>query len=352
MPYELGHRLVIGIASSALFDLTDSDAYFRAHGEEAYRTYQAGRIDETLGPGVAFGFIRKLLGLNDLRPDDPLVEVIVLSRNDPSTGLRVMRSIEAHGLAISRAIFTQGESPYEYIGALSMSLFLSGQEQSVRDAMAAGFPAGLVLASADSGRDDDTVRVALDFDGVIASDESEQVFQSGGGLPAFHQHEVEKRTVPLARGPLSEFLRDLNMIQSVEREHRQTNPDYQPRLRVSIVTARNAPSHERAVNTLEEWGVTVNDAFFLGGIDKGTILQVMRPDIYFDDQRGHLESTSRHAASVHIPYGIANERPATTASANRVGPAVASGEAPQPESQATDTATGRIVSRSIENITT
>lgn len=309
MPYELGHRLVIGIASSALFDLTESDAYFEANGEAKYRKYQADRIDDTLGPGVAFGFIRKMLGLNDLRMGDPLVEVIVLSRNDPSTGLRVMRSIEAHGLPISRAIFTQGESPYEYIGALSMSLFLSGQEQSVHDAMVAGFPAGLVVESSSATRDDDTVRVALDFDGVIASDESERVFQDGGGLSAFRQNEVEKRTVPLERGPLSEFLRDLNMIQEIEHTRLRANPDYRTRLRVSIVTARNAPAHERAVNTLEEWGVTVNDAFFLGGIDKGAVLKVMRPDIYFDDQKGHLESTSKYAASVHIPYGIANERP-------------------------------------------
>lgn len=100
----------------------------------------------------------------------------------------------------------------------------------------------------------------------------------------------------------------MNLIQEVEREHARKHPSYLPRLRVSIVTARNAPAHERAVNTLGEWGVTGNDAFFLGGIDKGRILQVMRPDIYFDDQRGHLDSTTEHAASVHIPYGIANER--------------------------------------------
>lgn len=312
MPYELGHRLVIGIASSALFNLTESDAYFKASGEALYRRYQADRIDDRLDPGVAFGFVRKLLGLNDLRPGDPLVEVIVLSRNDPSTGLRVMRSIEAYGLPISRAIFTQGEAPYEYIDALSMSLFLSGQEESVRDAMAAGFPAGLVVNSARSERDDDIVRVALDFDGVIASDESERVFQGGGGLSAFHENEVANRAVPLERGPLGEFLRDLNLIQGIEQAHSKGNPDYQPRLRVSIVTARNAPAHERAVNTLDEWGLTVNDAFFLGGIDKGAILQVMRPDIYFDDQKSHLESTSKHAASVHIPYGVANERVADT----------------------------------------
>lgn len=308
MAYELGHRLVIGIASSALFDLADSHAFFTENGEDAYRAYQKERIADTLQPGIAFGFIRKLLALNDLRPGDPLVEVIVLSQNDPETGLRVMRSIEAHGLAISRAVFTQGEAPYEYIGALSMSLFLSSHEENVRAAMAAGFPAGLMVDSTAAGRDDDVVRVALDFDGVIADDESERIYQGGGGLRDFHRNEDEKRAVPLRRGPLAEFLRDLNMIQDIERERQNADPSYSPRMRVSIVTARNAPALERPITTLAEWGVAANDAFFLGGIDKGAILQVMKPDIFFDDQKGHLESTARYAASVHIPYGVANER--------------------------------------------
>lgn len=318
MAYRLDSRLVIGIASSALFDLADSDAYFHEHGEDHYRKYQSDRIDEVLEPGVAFGFIRKILGLNDLRPGDALVEVIILSQNDPSTGLRVMRSVEAHGLPISRAVFTQGEAPYEYISAFSMSLFLSGQEESVRAAMSMGLPAGLVVDSDSMASDDDTVRVALDFDGVVASDESERIYQGDGGLTAFQENEVAKRAVALEAGPLSEFLRDLNLIQSVERERYASDKTYRPRLRVSIVTARNAPAHERAIHTLEEWGVTVNDAFFLGGIDKGSVLEVMRPDIYFDDQASHLESTSRYAASVLIPYGIANEKPGVSHEAQTI----------------------------------
>lgn len=142
MPYELDNRLVIGIASSALFDLTESDAYFRKNGESAYRKYQDERLDDPLDPGVAFGFIRQLLKLNSLRPADPLVEVIILSRNDPSTGLRVMRSIQHHDLPITRAIFTRGASPFEYISALKMSLFLSADDQSVRAALRRGFLPG------------------------------------------------------------------------------------------------------------------------------------------------------------------------------------------------------------------
>lgn len=307
MAYDLLNKLVIGVASSALFDLTDSNAFFEANGEAAYRKYQADRIDDVLDPGVAFGFIKKLLGLNKQRPEDPLVEVIILSQNDPSTGLRVMRSVESHRLPITRAVFTQGEAPYAYIGAFSMSLFLSARGDHVRAAMALGFPAGLVVESATAASDDDTVRVALDFDGVIASDEAERIYQSAGGITAFQANEVAKRTVPLGDGPLREFLKDLNMIQETEAQHASEDDEYKPKLRVSIVTARNAPAHERAVNTLDEWGVTVNDAFFLGGIDKGTVLEVMRPDIYFDDQQSHLDSTSRYAASVLIPYGITNE---------------------------------------------
>lgn len=53
----------------------------------------------------------------------------------------------------------------------------------------------------------------------------------------------------------------------------------------------------------------MNDAFFLGGIEKGPILEVLKPHIYFDDQRLHL--TAGSVPSVHIPFGIRNaEEPA------------------------------------------
>lgn len=308
MPYELDNRLVIGVASSALFDLEESDAYFLEHGEDAYRVYQDERIDDQLRPGVAFPFIQRLLGLNDLRPEDPLVEVIVLSKNDPNTGLRVMRSIASHGLPMTRAVFTRGRSPHEYIPAFDMSLFLSGSERDVRSAIAAGFPAGQVLPSAmnDDEEDGGTLRVAFDFDGVLGDDESEKVFQGAGGLDAFQKHEVEHRGEPVGPGPLKELLVDLTMIQQLERRRLDSNPQYLPRLRISIVTARNAPAHDRAVFTLMSWGVTVDDAFFLGGIDKARVLKVMKPHLYFDDQHGHLTSAAQHAASVHVPYGISN----------------------------------------------
>ncbi|ETF04122.1 5'-nucleotidase [Advenella kashmirensis W13003] len=309
MPYDLDNRLVIGVASSAVFDLTDSDAVFKRDGEEAYRKFQAQNLNTPLPKGIAFPFIKRLLSLNDLRPDpeDPLVEVILLSRNDPDTGLRVMKTIEHYGLGITRAIFMQGKSPYEYIPSLNISLFLSGNKSDVDEAIKSGYPAGHVLDSKfDDDEEDKALRIAFDFDGVLASDESESIMQASG-LSDFHAHEVANVMNTHSPGPLQEFLIRVSKIQSIEEEFKKLNPDYENRLRVSLVTARNAPSHERALNTLKNWGVMTNDAFFLGGIAKKHVLGVLKPHIFFDDQSAHLELTSSLVPSVHIPFGITNK---------------------------------------------
>lgn len=310
MPYDLESRLVVGVASSAVFDLRESDEVFRRDGEEQYRRYQEEKLNEPLGKGIAFSFIRRLLSLNDLSEDpvnDPLVEVILLSRNDPDTGMRVMKSISHHELGMTRAIFMQGMAPYEYIPALSISLFLSANASDVRAAIAANLPAGQVLDSAivddvnDSG-----LRIAFDFDGVLADDEAESVMHNTKDLNKFHEHEVGKNNQPLGPGPLQKFLIRVAKIQSIEEARRKADSSYKNRLRISLVTARNAPSHERALNTLKSWGVMPNDAFFLGGIDKMKVLGVMKPHIFFDDQSGHLAGAATVAPSVHIPFGIKN----------------------------------------------
>ncbi|WP_417583703.1 5'-nucleotidase [Nitrincola sp.] len=307
MPYELENRLVIGVASSAVFDLSESDAVFRSDGEEEYRKYQEKNLDVPLPKGIAYPFIKRLLALNDLDSSDPLVEVVLLSRNDPDTGLRVMKTIEHYGLGMTRAIFMQGRSPYEYIPALNIALFLSGHKPDVEAAISLGHPAGQVLDSKfDDDENDKTLRIAFDFDGVLAGDESESVMQASG-LTAFHDHEVKNVMQPHNPGPLKEFLVRISKIQSAEESYKKQNPDYENRIRVSIVTARNAPSHERALKTLKSWGVMANDAFFLGGIEKGRVLGVLKPHIFFDDQPGHLKSTSAVVPSVHIPFGVTNQ---------------------------------------------
>lgn len=305
MPFELSNLLVIGVASSALFDLTASDAVFREHGERRYREYQEDHLDTPLTPGTAFGFIKRLLSLNDLAAQ-PLVEVIVLSRNDPETGLRVMRSIDRHGLGITRAIFTQGRAPYAYMGALNMSLFLSQNPHDVREALQLGFAAGQVLGSPAADGEGTELRIAFDFDGVLADDSSERVMQAQG-LSAFHAHEIAHHDQPLPEGRLSDFLRGINRIQDIEESHLVAHPGYRRRVHVSIVTARSAPAHERVVRTLRSWGLRVNDAFFLGGIEKAGVLRVLKPHVFFDDQLHHLRAAADEIPSVHVPFGIVND---------------------------------------------
>lgn len=304
MAYSLDDTLVIGISSSALFDLTASDAVFRQHGEAAYREYQAKNLDSTLQPGAAFSFIKRLLSLNTLSNDGPpLVEVIILSRNDPETGLRVMQSIMSHGLPITRAIFTQGQAPYKYMDALHMSLFLSANSADVKEASDMGLPAGQVVGQPEIDTEGTDLRVAFDFDGVISDSSSEQIFQRDG-LKSFHENEALHADQPLEEGSLAGLLRALNRIQQVEETLKKDNPAHMQRLRIAIVTARNAPAHERVVTTLKERGLHVNDVFFLGGIEKSRILHVLRPHIFFDDQKGHFEGATNHIPCVHIPLGM------------------------------------------------
>ena len=310
---DLERALVVGVASSALFDFYSSDAVFRRDGEQKYREYQRDHLGDALAPGVAFPFIRRLLALNDLSGDERLVEVVVLSRNDPETGLRVMRSVEHHGLDITRAIFMQGRSPYRFMEPLRMSLFLSANEADVREAIRMGFAAGRVVGrAADDGRavDDDggtDLRIAFDFDGVLADDSSERIYQEGT-LEAYQANESALADVPLPKGPLAAFLEKINHIQRIEDAKHNADPGgYERRVRVAVVTARSAPAHERAINSIHQWGLRVNDAFFLGGIDKGPVLGVLQPHIFFDDQRRHVDTASRSTPSVHIPFGELNE---------------------------------------------
>jgi len=310
MAHELAGRLVIGVASSALFDLEESNAVFEDKGEAAYRDYQGVHIDETLAPGVAFPFIKRLLSLNDLADqDDPLVEVIVLSRNDPDTGLRVMRSIQAHKLPITRAVFMQGRSPYRFMPAFSMSLFLSANEKDVKEAVDAGLAAGRILPSPAVDDDPtDDLRIAFDFDGVLATDESETVMQTQG-LQAFRDHESANRATAHSPGLLKPLLEGINRIQDHEEARKLAEPAYRVRLHAALVTARNAPAHERAIVSLKTWGVRVNDAFFLGGLEKADVLKILKPHIFFEDQEKNLKLAAEVVPSVHIPFGAINESP-------------------------------------------
>lgn len=310
MPFPIEEKLVIGVASSALFDLSDSHQVYLDEGPEAYRSHQARQRDVILARGVAFPFIRRFLSLNRCFPQQAPVEVVLFSRNSPETGLRVMRSIAHYGLDISRAVFMSGKSPYPYLPAFNTALFLSANEEDVKSAIAVDYPAGLVLPSAIADEEDDIeLRVAFDFDGVIADDESETVYKRNNDLGEFHAHETLHMARPHQPGPLAGMFRKLAMLQQLEHDAQQADPDYRRIVRIAIITARSAPAHERVVTTLGSWGVSADETFFLGGMDKARVLSVFKPHIFFDDQLTHLKSGAGGTIPmVHVPFGVANRR--------------------------------------------
>jgi 5'-nucleotidase len=289
--------LIVALSSRTLFDLDESNRVFEEEGVEAYRQYQIAREDEPLEPGVAFPLVQKLSRLNAQLPGR--IEVILLSRNAADTGLRVFNSIQHHGLAIERAAFCGGESPYRYMEAFGCDLFLSTVAEDVRHALATGVAAATLLPSKAQSGVDDVLRLAFDGDAVLFSDEAEQVFKREG-LEAFRSSERDAAKRPLQGGPFKAFLAAVHRIQQ------EFSPDACP-IRTALVTARSAPAHERVIRTLRAWDIRLDESLFLGGWSKGAFLKAFGADIFFDDQALHCESARDHVAAGHVPHGIANE---------------------------------------------
>ncbi|MBO4305083.1 MAG: 5'-nucleotidase [Lentisphaeria bacterium] len=304
MPFPIEEKLVIGVASSALFKLDEADEIFRREGLSSYRKYQYEHEKDLLEPGIAFPFIRRFLELNKLFPEVEPVEVVLLSHNDPDTGVRVFNSIDHYQLDICRAAFTTGNSPFQYIPAYNVALFLSANESDVREALSRGYPAGRVLDSRlNDDPNDRELRVAFDFDGVLADDSAESVYKNSG-INEFYLSESEKADVPHSPGPLADLFTKLGRIRILEDEKCKKDPSWKRFLKTAIVTARSAPAHRRVATTLRKWGITVDETFFLGGMNKGRILSQLRPHIFFDDQKSpHLEMAKYYTPSVHIPFG-------------------------------------------------
>ena len=307
MPFDLSNKLVIAVASSALFNLSESDQVFRSTDLAGYRAFQRENERKTLDPGVAFPLVKRLLRISEAAPLKDAVEVILLSRNDCDTGLRVFHSIKDHQLRITRAAFVDGRDPWKYCAAFNSSLFLSANEQDVRSALVAGKSAGMVLPSVykDEAEDDEELRLAFDFDGVIGDDSAESIYAEEG-LEAFHASQEADAAIPMPPGPLQQFFRHVSELQKLELAYQKENRSYRAKIRSSIVTARDAPSHERVVTTLRNWGVSADEVFFLGGIEKFPFLRELKPHIFFDDQLQHLKSASDDVPCVHVPFGVRN----------------------------------------------
>ncbi|MGD9944307.1 MAG: 5'-nucleotidase [Burkholderiaceae bacterium] len=306
MPASLDGKLVVAISSRAVFDFEEENLVFERNDDTAYMALQRARLDVTAQPGVALALVRKLLRFDadELAEAQRRIEVVVVSRNDPVSGLRVFRSAQQAGLRLERGVFTRGRAPWRYLAPLKANLFLSANADDVRDALAAGIPAARVFP--DSVRASESypgeLRIAFDGDSVLFSDESERVFQDGG-LEAFQRHEADHVARPLPPGPFKPLLEALHRLQ---RDSDDAARDAPMRIRTALVTARSAPAHERAIRTLMDWGIEVDEAMFLGGLAKGPFLREFEPDFFFDDQAGHCESAALAGPAGHVLAGIAN----------------------------------------------
>lgn len=300
MPVDLSKTLVIGVSSSALFDMSEADAVFRKDGLAAYSTFQEQNAGVPLPPGTGFPLIRAVLRLNEAALANPKAtrkaEVVVASKNSPSTSRRLYNSIKHHGLGDIQRSFLSGGAPIsQYLHSFSVDLFLSTSTEDVEDALKSGIPAALIYHGPAHAHDTiDQIRVAFDGDNVLFSGQAEDVYQRDG-FDAFVRHETEKADVPLPPGPFAPLLKVLSFLQQDESFRDR------PPVRVALVTARNMPTHDRVIKTLESWKVRVDEAFFMGGVDKTPILQAFKPHIYFDDQVGHCERAACVVPTARVP---------------------------------------------------
>lgn len=297
MALDLSELLVVGVSSRSLFNLEAENKIFETLGIKEYRKYQSDHENDILQPGTAFHLVQRLLRLNETAKK-PIVEVIIMSRNSPETGLRVLNSLREHKLNITRMAFSGGEPLSPYIDAFDIDLFLSKDPNDVQTVIDSKKCAAAYLFNPPKGFEskDNRVKIAFDADSVLFSDESEERVKKEG-LTKFHEHEFEHEKVPLKEGPFAKLLIKLSKIQ----EELPTTIELSS-LRLAIVTARNAPSHIRVINTLRTWGVYIDELYFLGGIEKSKILEAFGAHIFFDDQEIHLKATSKLVPSGKVPY--------------------------------------------------
>ncbi|MCM1193843.1 MAG: 5'-nucleotidase [Butyrivibrio sp.] len=367
MAYVMNQKMVIGVSSRALFDLTVENEIFETRGLEAYCQYQVEHEQEILRPGPGFRLIQSLLQLNECVEERNLIEVIIMSHNSPDTSLRVFNTIAHYGLPITRSVLASGASLAPYLAAFGTDLYLSACEEDVQSAIDSGIAAGIICTGGpgECGEREKTaarrdskiiplsdascralpggscrvsadascralsgapcralpgascqaasvpvesaaasfvaaplapgqIRIAFDGDAVLFADESEAIFQEKG-LNAFEENEKAHASEPLAEGPFASFLKKLSDLQ------RELGTENCP-VRTALVTSRSAPAHERVIRTMRAWNVRVDEAFFLGGLEKREFLKAFGAQIFFDDQSVHTQSAAQAVPAARVPY--------------------------------------------------
>ena len=314
MSVDFSNTLIVAVSATALFDLSESERFFQQALTEdpetaidKFRSYMIERENDPLQTGTGYPLIKALLNLNHhCAADDkgegiaaPMVEVVIMSKNSPDTGIQVLNALRSHGLPISRSAFTSGEGVADYVADFKVDLFLTTNHDDAQQVTDAGVCACAILdAPPIDMKELDTNQLRIAFDGdAVLFDEAGELLSRQQGLKAFHDYEAKMSDVPMNKGPYADFLIKLSKLQK-----RLPAKIKHPPIQIALVTARNAPADVRAIKTLRDWGVNVDLAFFLGGLDKRHVLQTFAPHIFFDDSIHNYESAKGVVPSGLVPY--------------------------------------------------
>ena len=301
MPYDISNKLKVAVTTRALFKLESENRLYEEKGRDEYEKYQISKENEILSKGAAFSLVKSLLYINTLEETKDQVEVIIVTRNNATTGLRIFNSIEKYGLPITRGCFSGGSSLTPYLEALNVDLFLTANETDAQSAIDAGIPAAVLLTNNIPDYDmnnDNKIRIAFDGDAVIFAEDSELIYKKQG-LESFKNNENLQADIPMNEGPFAKFLKTISKLQGLRRDD--------DLIRTALITARDAPSHKRVIRTLREWNVRIDEMFFLGGLPKEPFLKAFGAQIFFDDQKAYTQPASVVVPSGTVPYNSKSE---------------------------------------------
>lgn len=317
MAVDFTKTLIVAISATALFDLSESENHLlnllKQRPDQAikeFRDYMAERENEPLTIGAGYPLIQALLNLNnyctscgdsdsDSDIQTPLVEVVIVSKSSPDTGIQVLNAIRDAGLNISRSAFISGGPVAPYIDDFNVDLFLTTNREDAQQVADAHICACAILDATPVNTyelDTDQLRIAFDGDAVLFDDSGELLYKQKG-LQAFHDREAKMIDRPIEKGPYAELLIKLSKLQ----QRLPARVNHCP-IKVALVTARNAPADLRAIKTLRSWGVDVDMAFFLGGLEKTAVLKTFAPHIFFDDSIKHITAARSFMPTALVPY--------------------------------------------------
>ncbi len=274
MPSERREHLVIGISSSALFDMEEENRIYQEKGQMEYQAYQVEHERDILKPGIGFRLVKALLNINTLLKGERRTEVIVMSRNIANTSLRIFNSLQYYGLEISRAALVGGASLRPYLYAFNTDLFLSSNERDVREAVCANIAAGLIRFPA-GGADEEINQIRLGFDisSIKYSSEAELIYQNYG-MAAFLEYEKINIQKNVPEGPFAKMFKTVALLQ------KEFSSESVP-VRTALISSFNSPELQRVIFSLRAWEVRLDEAFYIEDSEKDEILKAFGADVSF-----------------------------------------------------------------------